>query len=284
MRHVLRLILVLAAMVMVLPGQALAVCNQSNVSLADSALWAAHGCSPPFFLWQSKFFNMSKDDWGNRGWNQACTNTFEYPKTWNAAFLVVHGLADNNAQSFHGTVDYLLLAGAQDSAFHDALYYDASDNTSFSGFFQYHWPGDDEITLTCALFNPGFLTDNPASRAGDFMHEGWHGWLVEGGWNPPGHLPGPQGDCTLKGNACDYFYFHGIGAFAFGALWETDGTNKRFHSPNQVQVEFLCDVSDQPKPWVPAGVRVEAKADADVRSIERFINGPGYTCGSPRPW
>jgi hypothetical protein len=47
-----------------------------------------------------------------------------------------------------------------------------------------------------------------------------------------------------------YYYFHGIGAYAFGALYQTDGTANRFHSPNQVQVEFLCDVSDQPQPWL----------------------------------
>jgi hypothetical protein len=117
------------------------------------------------------------------------------------------------------------------------------------------------------------------------MHEGWHGWLRKYSWNNGscgGHRCGPLGNCTASG--CDYFYFHGVGAYAFGALYQTDGTANRFHSPNQVQVEFLCDVADYPKAWVPASVRQKAKADADARAVARFINGPGYKCGGPRPW
>ena len=67
-------------------------------------------------------------------------------------------------------------------------------------------------------------------------------------------------------------------------MYQTDGTANRFHSPNQAQVEYLCDVADQPKAWVPASVRQAAQADANTRAAQRFINGPGYTCGSPRPW
>ena len=63
-------------------------------------------------------------------------------------------------------------------------------------------------------------------------------------------------------------------------MWENDGTANRFHSPNQVQVEFLCDVADQSQSWVPNSVRLRATADANARSAARFINGPGYSCGA----
>ncbi len=268
-----------------LPAESFAVCNQTSVSQADTDLWALHGCWNTFFLWQYQQYNMSSNDWGNRGFFDACNNKLEYPKAWNAAYLVTYGMLDNNNQSFHGTTDYRQLAEAPDSNFKDAVYYDATDATNIFGSFNYHWPGDDEITLSCNLFNANVLNANPASRGGDSMHEGWHGWLTEGNWNNGsvgGHRPGPTGACTING--CDYFYFHGIGAYAFGALYQTDGTANRFHSPNQVQVEFLCDVSDQPQPWVPASVRQAAAADANQRAAQRFINGPGYTCGSPRPW
>lgn len=285
MRALIRRFLLLAALVIGLPAQSFAVCNQASSTQAEKDLWAKHGCWNDFFLWQYKQYNMSSDDWGNRGWNQACNINFEYPKTWNAAYLVTYGLADNNNQSFHGTSDYRQLAEAPDSDFKDEVYYDATDDTTIFGGFTYHWPGDDEISLSCNLFNSTVANANPASRSGDFMHEGWHGWLTEGGWNNGsvgGHRAGPQGNCTING--CDYFYFHGIGAYAFGALYQTDGTANRFHSPNQVQVEYLCDVSDQPKGWVPASVRQAASVDAGQRAAQRFINGPGYTCGSPRPW
>jgi len=288
-----RLVVVVALLVIGLPLRAIAVCNQNSVSQADSDLWALHGCSQAFFLWQYKQYNMDSDHWGNRGWNDACNKNLEYPKTWNAAYLVTYGLLDNNNQSFHGTIDYRPLAEGPDSNFKDAVYYDATDATNIFGSFTYHWPGDDEITLSCNLFNSNVPNANPASRAGDFMHEGWHGWLTEGNWDngsAGGHWPctkHPDGTCTNGActvNGCDYFYFHGIGAYAFGKLYYTDGTAKYFHSPNQVQVEFLCDVADQPQPWVPISVRQAATVDANQRSAQRFINGPGYTCGSPRPW
>jgi hypothetical protein len=78
---------------------------------------------------------------------------FGVPKTWNAAYLVSYGLLDNNNQSFHGTTDYRQLAEAPDSNFKDEVYYDATDATNIFGSFTYHWPGDNEITLSCNLFN-----------------------------------------------------------------------------------------------------------------------------------
>jgi len=46
----------------------------------------------------------------------------------------------------------------------------------------------------------------------------------------PGHARTehvPSTDVTI-------FHFHDIGAYAFGALYQTDGMANRFHSPNQV--------------------------------------------------
>jgi hypothetical protein len=267
------------------PGIALAVCDQSSASSADSDFWNTHGCNQAFVQWQYQQYNLGSDKWGNVGWNDECNSNLEFPKLWSAAYLVTYGLADNNSQSFHGTTDYRQLAEGPDGNFKDAVYYAPTDDTSIYGSFTYHWPGKDEIDLSCLLFSPGDSHSNPASRAGDFMHEGWHGWLTEGSWNNGscgGHRCGPTGACTIAN--CDYFYWHGIGAYAFGALYQTDGTRNRFHSPNQVQVEFLCDVSDQSQPWVPQSVRTAAAADANYRAVTRFINGPGYHCGDPRPW
>jgi hypothetical protein len=272
----------LSALVAVASAEA--VCNQTAASQADSDLWNTHGCWQEYFLWQYRAYDMRAGDWSGRGWNDACDNLLEYPKHWNAAYLVTYGLLDNNDQSFHGTQDYRATGEAASSAFHDSLYHLPSDRTDVFGAYTPQ-SGPDQLITACLLYNPASANANPGSRAGDFMHEGWHGWLTKYNWNngsAAGHRPGPLGNCTASG--CDYFYFHGIGAYAFGALHETDGTANRFHSPNQVQVEFLCDVADQPQAWVPASVRQAAQADANARAAARFINGPGYTCGSPRPW
>ena len=263
-----------------------AVCNQSGASQADRDLWNTHGCWQDFYLWQYQAYDMRGGDWGGRGWNDACNSNLEYPKHWNAAYLVTYGLIDNLAQSFHGTDDYRATAERPDNDYHNRLYHTPTDNTTIFGQWVFHLIGPNEVQTSCLLYNARASNANPGSRAGDFMHEGWHGWMERWGWNNGscnGHTCGTPGSCTAK-NACDYFYFHGIGAYAFGAMWENDGTANRFHSPNQVQVEFLCDVSDQPQAWVPASVRTAAAADANSRSASRFINGPGYTCGSPRPW
>lgn len=260
-----------------------AVCVQTSASTADNALWNVHGCWQDFFLWQYQAYDMHQNDWGNRGWNAACTRRFEYPKHWNAAYLVTYGLQDSNSQSFHGTVDYRATGEAPLSQFHPRLRHRPSDRTDIFGAYQPR-SGRDNLLTACPLYNPAAANSNPASRAGDFMHEGWHGWMARHNYNNGnvgGHRP-QQGNCTVNG--CDYFYFHGIGEYAFGAMWQDDGTANRFHSPNQVQVEFLCDVADLPQPWVPMSVRQAAQADANQRAAQRFINGPGYTCGSPRPW
>jgi hypothetical protein len=201
----------------------------------------------------------ARRDWQNRGWNDACNVNLEYPKHWNASYLVTYGLVDNFFQSFHGTADYRAAGEAAGSVFHNSLYHSIKDDNGVFGAFQPTAFGPDILYTSCPLYNRTVSNANPGSRSGDYMHEGWHAWLRKYGWNNGsvgGHRPGPQGNCTFNG--CDYFYFHGISAYAFGAMYQTDGTANRFHSPNQVQVEYLCDVSDQPKWWVPASVRLAA--------------------------
>ena len=273
-------------MVFYLPSNvAQAVCNQSSASAADTDLWNTHACWQEFFLWSYKAYDQRQSDWNSRGWSDACNVNLEFPKHWNAAYLVTYGLQDANCCSWHGTADYRALGEAAGSKFHTSLYHNAKDGTAFFGSFDTHTFGANEVSTYCPLYNATSPNANPGSRAGDFMHEGWHGWLDKYGWNNGscgGHRCGPTGACTVNG--CDYFYFHGVGAYAFGALYQTDGTANRFHSPNQVQVEFLCDVADYPKSWVPNSVRQAARSDSDTRAVQRFINGPGYKCGNPRPW
>jgi len=277
--------LAVMAVILCAPLSINAVCDQSAASQADNDLWSTHGCWQDYFLWQYRVYDMSEDDWENRGWYDACNVRFEYPKHWNAAFLVSYGLLDSWRFSFHGTEDYESLAVGADNNFHDDLYHLCSDRTDCFGMFEWRFIGTNRLYTCCPVYNPTVSNSNPASRAGEFMHEGWHAWLDKYDWDNGsygGHRA-TQGACTAA-NFCDYFYFHGIGAYAFGALYQTDGTANRFHSPNQVQVEFLCDVVDYPQDWVPASVRLAAQADANTRAVQRFINGPGYSCGDPRPW
>jgi hypothetical protein len=267
------------------PGTgAFAVCAQDSAGQADQDLWSLHGCWRDYYLWQYRAYDVRGSDWGNRGFFDACNVNLEYPKHWNATYLLDYGLADNLAQSWHGSVDYERLSNAAHNEFKYELFHTATDDTTIFGSWIHHPGTPNEIQTSCLLYNSSSANGNPASRAGDFMHEGWHGWEQEYNFAGDHFVNPPGGNCTVKGANCDYFYFHGVGAYAFGAMYQTDRTARRIHSPNQAQVEFLCDVADQSQNWVPKSVRLAAQADANARAAQRFINGPGYQCGTPRPW
>lgn len=283
MKNTYRILLVVFA-VMGSEMMAHAVCNQSSASQADKDLWNTHGCWEQFYLWEYRAYDLRDGDWSNRGWSDSCNRNFEWPKHWNAAYLTNYGLRDNNDQSFHGTQDYVDATRAAGNRYKDRIYQTPTDRTDIFGGWSYHIFGANEVQTSCLLYNATVTNANPGSRGGDFVHEAWHGWMDKYNYNNGsvgGHRP-RQGNCTVNG--CDYFYFHGIGAYAFGAMWENNGTASRFHSPNQAQVEYLCDIADQPQGWVPNSVRLAAQSDANTRAAQRFINGPGYSCGSPRPW
>lgn len=282
MRIGVTLTFVAVVLVLGIASPAEAVCNQTAASQADRDLWNTHGCWHDFYLWHYRAYDTPYSDWKNRGWSDACNSRFEYPKHWNSAYLITYGLQDNWYNSFHGTSDYRAVAEAASSRYHKRIHHKPVDRTDIYGSYS---PSSGAVSTSCLLYNPGESNANPAARAGTMIHEGWHAWYHKYNYkqgSAGGHHPGPQGACTING--CDYFYFHGIGRYAFGSLWYTDGTAARFHSPNQVQVEFLCDVADFPKPWVPKSVRETAAADANRRATQRFINGPGYRCGQKRPW
>lgn len=282
--------LVVALLVHGRPDEVLA-CSQAaaNQSQADRDWWAAHGCQPSFIMWQYLAYDMDSNWYGSSyGWEDACNQLRDYPKFWSASYLVTYGLADDYANSFHfSSVDYRPAAEARSSRYHDAMeWLEPGSTAGLFGSWQWDPVGANNAQLYCPLFDPvvNSVNANAASRAGDFMHESWHAWMDKYHFNngsSAGHRP-MQGNCVI--NSCDYFYFHGVSAYLPGAMWETTRTAARFHSPNQVQVEFLCDVADYPAPNVPASLRLLARSDANQRASQRFINGPGYSCGTPRPW
>jgi hypothetical protein len=85
---------------------AFAICNQSAASQADIDLWNVHGCWWDFVVYQYQAYDLESEDWGDRGWSDACNVVYEFPKHWSASYLVGYGLLDDNSNSFHGTVDY----------------------------------------------------------------------------------------------------------------------------------------------------------------------------------
>jgi hypothetical protein len=267
---------------------AAADCKQGagNLSQADKDWWAAHGCQSSYIQWQYQAYHADGDWVGsNNGWEQACASTMNYPKFWSASYLVNYGLSDNWDHCFHfSQSDYLPLARGASNNFHDSDEYFPPTNLGGGAFGSWNYdyaPGsDNNIYLGCPLFDSTLaINANPASRAGDFMHESWHGNEDKYDFDVhcnAGHRC-KSGNCTTA--SCDYWHWHTISQYGPGDLYKNKG-----HRPNEVQVEFLCDVNQYPAPNVPASVRNAAKSDANARATQRFINGPGYKCGDPRPW
>lgn len=297
MKNTIKIVLALISAIgfSIFPVSAFALCNQSSASQADRDLWGKHGCYIKFFEWSAKAYKLESGDMKNRGWNDACNVNLEFPKHWNAAYLITYGLEDNFFQSFHMTSDYRGISEGASNKFHSTLRHTIKDGNGLFGSFMWHPVAPNVVTTYCLLYDSSKANANPASRAGDYVHEGWHAWLDYYNWDngsSAGHRSGPQGKCTIS-SGCDYFYFHKIIDYRFyydmwdgGRSFQMGATPNQHprHTPNQAQVEFLCDVADLSKSWVPESVRIAARADANQRAVTRFINGPGYTCGSARPW
>jgi hypothetical protein len=263
-------------------------CNQTNsAAQSDKDLWKAHGCRKSYFMWHYKAYQTTSGDWGGRGFYDACNLNTEYAKHWSSAWLITWGTADDNNHSFHSVVDYQEMARARSSnEWHDGFHHQAADDPSRDGDWHHAGAFGNSLLITdCPLYDVGYANAGPGSRAGDFVHEATHAWMFNHRFDPSHHTrPTGNKTCTVSGANCDYFYWHKLRAYQFGDLWQQDGTGNRFHSPNQSQVEFLCDLADFPAKWVTTSIRIEASHDANKRATSRFINGPGYSCGNVRPW
>jgi hypothetical protein len=52
---------------------------------------------------------------------------------------------------------------------------------------------------------------------------------------------------------------------------------------NQIEIEFLCDLSTFPDEWVTVDITGGAAERANDILAERILNPPGWTCSEPRP-
>lgn len=254
-----------------------------GASVSDQDLWATHSCWWDFVLWQYKAYRMSDGDWGPSTWGfrDACNSGLPYPKAVNASYLLTYGL-NESAWQWHGTIDYRRAGEAWSSPTHNQIHYIPNSGRAWLAMAEKRFLLEDRTQMSCLLFDRTAGTGVPSTRAGDYVHEGWHHWQYKNGYS--GHMNGPVGACTMSGSSCDWYYWHGVGAYAFGEAHKYTSDGRFFHSPNQIQVEFLCDVREMNEWWVPSSVRTAARSEANQRLANRFRNAVGYRCGDPRPW
>jgi hypothetical protein len=258
-----------------------AQCNDGTVQ-AERDLWTTHDCWWDFVLWQYQAYRMGRSDWENWGYDDACNPALPYPKAVNASYLLTYGLNEDQSFQWHGTIDYRRAGEAWSSSNHDQMHYVPSTSRAWLAQAQNRSPEEDRTRMGCLLFDTDSGNGNPSARAGDYVHEGWHHWQYKRGYS--GHMQGPVGSCTLTSKGCDWYYWHGVGAYAFGEMHKYTSDGSFFHSPTQAQVEFLCDISESSQSFVPTSVRTLARAEANQRLANRFRNAVAYRCGDPRPW
>ncbi|MCI0690844.1 hypothetical protein L0337_02435 [candidate division KSB1 bacterium] len=266
--------------------QAYAQCTNSTTA-SELDLWTTFTCTPALISWHRDAYRIREEDWEDFGYNEPCNISLPYAKALNAAYLLKHGLS-NNVNQWHSSGDYRGVGEALRSDAHDAIRYLPSETEDWLAWAQTSYY---RTLLGCLLFNfdPEYKNafNNPSTRTGDFIHEGWHHWQWTY-YQPVGHEAGPQGNCTINCNACcDLYDAHFVSEYLFGEMHKiqpSPGGRKTYHSPNQAQVEYLCDLAEFAKAFVPTSVKVLAESEANLRLTKRFINYVGYSCGEPRPW
>jgi hypothetical protein len=252
-----------------------------GAGIEENAVFSLYGCWRDFYLWAWDAYGLTDDSWDGAGLKDACNITLPFAKVLNSIFLINYALSDNHDLQWHSTDDYVSSSRAADNRFHGPFYqrFIEYNGSSFADSEVGRFAARDRTNLHCPLFNFRSFYATATSRAGTIVHESWHHWQQKHGF-VSSH---PQ--CSGGGD-CDYYYFHGIGAYEFGELdrYNTDPSHFHFHSPRQVQVEFLADLAELSYPWVPNAVTVMARNYGNLRLANEFVNAVAYRIGDPRPW
>jgi hypothetical protein len=252
--------------VILMPAETVAVCPNTTVD-GEQLLWDTHACNSDFRSWFRKAFNLQEGNWDD-GWGWAeCNPQFAFPKMLNAGFLIRYGLVDEELGPWHNIIDYSTWASGRRHAFrfqpkdaNDGAFATAKQNTFW--FFGLNY----RVEMNCPSFDV-----SAGLRAGTMLHEATHIAY----WNYPHKKNNPGSNCP---DSCsDDWFFHLLGDYPYGSL------NGHKHSMNQIQIEFLCDLSIFHDPWVPADIVTAAGLEATNRMDNRILNPPGWTCGEKRP-
>lgn len=264
------------------PNHASAQCAQADTMPVDTVYFDTFGACPTAFEpWYRYVYDIRAGEWSGRGVGAPCDTTMEFAKHEMASALIEYDVTDVYSHSWHSYVDYRSIVRRFDSGFHNTLRHNAENNTGTFGRYQANSFGNNKVFTACAAYD--FV--NVAHRAGTLVHEGWHGWQDRYGYSLS-HIANDatHGDCMISGASCDYYYPHRVRDFEFGWLYGATQTGHLFHSPNQVEMEFLCDLGEHPSEYVSAALYMSAASRANTVAVQRFVNRPVLRCGDPRPW
>jgi hypothetical protein len=243
---------------------AVAVCPNA-LPPGEQDLWAVHNCDSAFRNWFRDSYNLQFVHWGGAwGWDE-CDPNFAFGKMLNAGYLLANGVQDETLGPWHSSSDY----SEWGNAHQDDWRYQPNDQDndayaiSRGGLFQF-----DRIEMTCIGINR-----SAGQRAGTMLHEATHMFY----WQWDHHANNPINNCADNEPCSDNWLFHELGEYGYGTL------PGHKHSMTQIEVEFLCDLGEFPKPWVPITIAQMAWAESTNIMTNRILNPPGWTCGLERP-
>jgi len=241
------------------------------------------GCWRDLYIWAWQAYDLTDYSWNTQGLHDACNVKLPFGKTINAIFLINYALTDNLALQWHSTEDYVSSSRAADNRFHDPFYIrvaPAEDSVSEASAKTRVFLARKRTNLFCALFSLGSVADSASNRASTLVHESWHHWQFEHGFETS-HLK-----IGSDSHDADWFYPHRVSDFDFGQLdrYDTNPNHMLFHSPYQMSVEFCADLAEMSKPWVTVVITTAARDMGNARLRTQFKNAVAYRIGNPRPF
>jgi hypothetical protein len=258
------------------------VCQDGWGTLEEIAThgWASSFPNWTYFTGQAHtWFGLSDDSWDPAGADDWNDGQRPYGKTLTSLFLIVYGLG-NTFVAWHPTEDYVNCTLVPKNSFHDDFY---MRYIEYSGSAEADAEPEalsrNRTNLHCPLFDVGNRSSNfPSHRAGVIVHEAWHQWQDAHGFT--GNHPG-----GCSGVECDYFYPHGYSWSHHDTLdYYSLGPPILFHSPIQIEAEFLTDLALFPRGGLPTVVAQTARNHANTLLGKYFVNRVGYRVGDPRPF
>lgn len=278
------------------------------------------GQNGDYVTWHYDNHRMDWHTWGLRGFNDACNSSREFTKHWLAGYLVAFGTFGKedidslppgypyhwNSQSqvndidlvgrpFHFREDWWRTARGEkgkpkyhtkfDVEIHnDIAQFDPDPDDFFSAAAHFDRRGRDTVRFNCTAFQQNQpMFNSAAARGGLMIHEAWHSALLSQGYKfDHGAVKDfDESGCPL-GKNCDYYYYHAKEAFPNDTLH--DAKDRGFHSVYQTHYEYLCDIADHPRAWVPNSAREHAYYALFGVWHQRFHEkGPAPECGVPSP-
>jgi hypothetical protein len=162
--------------------------------------------------------------------------------------------------------------------YHGPFYLRFVDGAGEAEAFTQQFLARDYTDVHCAVFNFEGPSDDPVNRASVLVHEAWHHWQYHKGFEGD-HPTGGDIESGLEGD----YYYHQVGDFDFGVLWQYQLDPLRFHSPYQVQCEFDADIAEFSFGWIPVAVTQSARQFGNTRLVKQFFNRPPTGLGSLAP-